>query len=203
MLPAGPLITPGQAKQRDTPGASIRTQVLPMLTTTHFAVVVLAAMLLRLNKDEWFIALLFGVVVDADHMFALPRYVSDNGWSALLRQTWDDGSGLPWKSWLHYPQSAIVVGHLSVGWRFALPLAFWAPHLGMDWLQLQAAEYNTVLESAILFASVAGIVYVGYSRWSLRTGGSGLSSYAVTLSASTRGAFAGLRAVISGFVGRN
>src|SRR3989339_2042025 len=101
-----------------------------MLTPTHLMVVVLAAMLLRLNRDEWFIALLFGVVIDADHLFAVPRYVSDNGWAALLRQSWDDASGLPWKSWFHYPMAAIVVGYLSIGWRMAPPLSPLGPHRG-------------------------------------------------------------------------
>lgn len=163
-----------------------------MLTPTHLMVVVLAAMIMRLNRDEWFIALMFGVVVDADHLFALPRYVSDNGWDAVLRQTWDDGSGLPWKSWFHYPVSAIVVGHLSLGWRFALPLAFWSTHLGMDWLQLQLATYNTIVESAVLLAATGGVLYIDYSDWSRRTGRSGLSSFASDLSARAKASVGGV-----------
>ena len=174
-----------------------------MLTPTHLMVVVLVAMAMRLNRDEWFIALMFGVVVDADHLFALPRYVSDNGWDAVLRQSWDDASGLPWKSWFHYPVSAIVVGYLSLGWRLALPLAFWSAHLGMDWLQLQLAGYNTVGESAILVGSTAGALYIGYSRWSIRTGGSGLPGYAGSLRESARSSVSGLGSVISGLVYRS
>lgn len=167
-----------------------------MLTPTHLTVVILAAMLLRLNRDEWVVVLLFGVVVDADHLFAVPRYVSDNGWAALLRQTWDDGSGLPWKSWFHYPHAAIVVGYLSLGWRLALPLAFWALHVGMDGLQLMLADWNVVVESAILLGSVAGIVALGYSRWSLLTGMSGLRSYAGFLAESSKAKFSGFRALM-------
>jgi hypothetical protein len=174
-----------------------------MLTPTHLMVVVLAAMVLRLNRDEWFVALMFGVVIDADHLFAMPRYVSDNGWDALLRQSWDDGSGLPWKSWFHYPVSALVVGYLSVGWRLALPLAFWSAHLGMDWLQLQLAGYNTAAESAILVGSAAGVVYIGYSDWSLRTGRTGLSEYAGSLSRSARTSVSGVGTLISGLVYRS
>jgi hypothetical protein len=174
-----------------------------MLTPTHLMVVVLVAMAMRLNRDEWFVALMFGVVIDADHLFALPRYVSDNGWDALLRQSWDDGSGLPWKSWFHYPLSALVVGYLSLGWRFALPLAFWSAHLSMDWLQLQMAGYNTAVESTILAGSTAGILYIGYSEWSSRTGRTGLTEYAGSLSRSARRSMAAAGTLISAFVYRS
>lgn len=167
-----------------------------MLTPTHLMVVVLAAMLLRLDRNEWFMALLFGVVVDADHLFALPRYVSDNGWSAVLRQTWDDGSGLPWKSWLHYPMAAVVVGHLSVGWRFALPLSFWAIHVGMDGLQIMLGDANILVESCILVGAAAGIVFLGYRRWSTSTGMSGVKAYACSVKSSYRAALSSIFGVM-------
>ena len=148
-----------------------------MLTTTHLAVAVFVGLLLRLNRDEWFIAIMFGVIVDADHLLALPRYVEANGWGAILRQTWDDGSGLPWRSWFHHPMSAIVVGHLSEGWRFLVPLPFWAMHLGLDWLQLAVSEHNTLVEGAILAGSIGGILYVKYGDWSTLSGQFGIRSY--------------------------
>jgi len=157
-----------------------------MLTPTHLLVTVLIVMLLRLNRDEVFIALMFGVVIDIDHIFALPRYVEDNGWAAVLRQSWDDGTGLPWRSWLHHPMTAIVVGHLSEGWRYLLPLPFWAVHLGMDWLQLAVSDYNTAVESAILVLSATGITYVKYSDWARHTGHTGAGPFLEHMIASTR-----------------
>jgi len=157
-----------------------------MLTPTHLLVTVLIVMLLRLNRDEVFIALMFGVVIDIDHIFALPRYVEDNGWAAILRQSWDDGTGLPWRSWLHHPMSAIVVGHLSEGWRYLLPLPFWAIHLGMDWLQLAVSEYNAAVESAILVLSATGIAYVKYSDWAQLTGHTGAGPFLEHMVASAR-----------------
>jgi hypothetical protein len=136
-----------------------------MLTTTHLAVAVLLGMLMSLSRDEWFAALTFGVLLDADHLFALPRYVGDNGWAAVLNQSWDDGSGNTWKSLLHLPVGAFVVAPLSVGWRLLLPLSFWSVHVGLDYLQLELAEYNTAVETAILLGSVAGITLIGYRRW--------------------------------------
>ncbi len=167
-----------------------------MLTPTHFAVFVLLGMLLRLDKGEWFVAFMFGVMIDADHLFALPRYVSDNGWSALLRQSWDDSSGLPWKSWFHYPVAAIVVGHVSEGWRFALPLAFWAVHIGMDGLQLMLGGMNTAVESAILIGPTSGIVLLAYREWSLTSGRSGLRAYADFVASSSRARLSGLRGAV-------
>jgi hypothetical protein len=167
-----------------------------MLTPTHLAVVIFAAMLLRLSRDEWFIALLFGVAIDIDHLFALPRFVADNGWSAILRQTWDDGSGLPWKSWFHYPVTAVVVGYVSVGWRLALPLLFWSLHLGMDGLQLMLGDLNMVFESALVMGAASGIVYLGYSDWSLMTGGYGLKAYAGFVATSSKARLGSIRGVI-------
>ncbi len=167
-----------------------------MLTPTHLTVVVLAAMLLRLDRGEWFVAMMFGVVIDADHLFALPRYVSDNGWAALLRQSWDDSSGLPWRSWLHEPMAAIAVGHLSTGWRFALPLAFWEIHVGMDEAQRALGGLNIYAETALLLGSAGGITWICYGQWSLATGGSGLRAFASSVAESSRARLSSLRGVI-------
>lgn len=121
--------------------------------------------MLNLDRNEWFIAVSFGVLIDLDHLFALPRYVSHNGAAAILRPTWDDGSGLPWKSAFHYPEGSFVVGYLSIGWRFFFPFLFWGVHLFLDWLQLAALNYSTPIETALFSSSVAGIVYISYRRW--------------------------------------
>ena len=118
-----------------------------------------------MNREEWFAALTFGVIIDADHLFAVPRYVSDNGAAAILSPTWDDGSGLPWKSSFHHPEGAFVVGYLAIGWRLFLPLLFWGTHLVIDELQLATIEYSAIIESVFLCAVVGGIVALGYSRW--------------------------------------
>ena len=135
------------------------------LTTTHLAFAVLLGMLLNMNRDEWFVALTFGVLIDADHLFAAPRYISDNGWAALLRPSWDDGSGLPWRSLMHYPVGAFVVVPLAVGWRLMIPLVFWGSHLLLDYLQNLTVAYSAPVE-ALLFGSICvAITYVKYSRW--------------------------------------
>ena len=137
-----------------------------MLITTHIVVTILFCMILNLNRDEWFIALLFGVMIDADHLFGAPRYVSHDGWAALLRRSWDDGTGLPWKSQLHYPVGAFVVAPLSIGWRYFLPLLFWATHLELDYIQTATLSWSTPIEMAVMISSCFGIVFILYRNWS-------------------------------------
>jgi len=105
------------------------------------------------------------VVIDADHLFALPRYVSDNGAAAILSPTWDDGSGLPWKSSFHYPEGAFVVGYLAIGWRFLIPLVFWGSHVAIDEFQLATIEYSAIVESVFLCSVVGTVVALGYKRY--------------------------------------
>jgi len=139
--------------------------MVQVLTTTHLVIAVLMGLLLNLNRDEWFAALTFGVIIDADHLFALPRYVDDNGWTAIFRPTWDDESGLPWKSLLHYPVGAAIIGPLAVGWRYMIPLTFWAVHVSIDELQNELIAYTNPIEAVMFAGAFAGVLFVGYSRW--------------------------------------
>ncbi len=122
-------------------------------------------MLLNMNRDEWFVALTFGVAVDLDHAFAAPRYIADNGWDAILRPSWDDESGLPWKSLFHYPVGGFVVAPLAIGWRFMIPLLFWSVHVAGDYLQNWTIEQSAVVESVLLAGLSVGIVFVAYRNW--------------------------------------
>lgn len=123
-------------------------------------------MLLELNRDEWFVAITFGALVDADHLFGIKTYVENNGWEAIFKATWNDGSGNQWKSLFHYPVSAFVVAPLSVGWRFLTPLAFWASHVGLDELQNATLDHSVLVETTVIALTVAGILAVDRRRWS-------------------------------------
>ncbi len=141
---------------------------------------------MNLDRNEWVVALSFGVLIDADHLFALPRYVSDNGAAAILRPTWDDASGLPWKSAYHFGEGAFVVGYLSLGSRLFFPFIFWGVHVAMDELQLAAIKYSTPIELVILSSTVAGIVYIGYFRWHALEPDKGLADYVSYLRSSIK-----------------
>jgi len=136
---------------------------------------------MNLDRNEWVVALSFGVLIDADHLFALPRYVHDNGATAILAPTWDDGSGLPWKSAYHFGDGAFVVGYLSVGSRLLYPFVFWGVHVAMDELQLATIDYSTPIEVAILSSAVLGTVYLGYFRWHALEPDKGFAEYVTYL----------------------
>lgn len=149
-----------------------------MLTTTHLIIAVLMGLLMNLDRNEWATALTFGVAVDADHLFAAPRYVDANGWSALFAPTWDDGSGHQWKSLFHYPMGAAIVGPLAIGWRYLVPLTFWGTHVFVDHFQTWTMDYWAPIEAATFAAASAGIVTVCYIRWSGTSSEQGLPAYA-------------------------
>ncbi len=146
-------------------------------------------MFLELNRDEWFVAITFGVLLDADHLFAVKTYVDNNGFDAIFRATWDDGSGFQWKSLFHYPVAAFVVAPLSVGWRYLLPLSFWAVHVGLDELQNSALAYSAAVESAVIVLAVVGILVVDSRRWSEAGHGHGFAAYMDSLWPRTSGWF--------------
>jgi hypothetical protein len=167
-----------------------------MLTTTHLLVAVLIGLVLNLNRDEWFVALLFGVAIDLDHVFAAPRYISQNGWAAILRPTWSDTSGLPWRSLLHDPVAAFVVAPLSFGWRYFLPLLFWGAHLGIDYLQSATLAYSTSVEIVVIALCVAGIISIQYGRWRALRPDAGFLKYVAHVRSTLRVAVKGTGASI-------
>jgi hypothetical protein len=142
-------------------------------------VTVLLGLLLTLDRNEWFMALTFGVLIDLDHLFALPKYVSDNGAAAVLRPTWTDGPGFVYKSVFHGTEASFIVGYLSVGWRYFFPFIFWGIHLILDWLQAAALAYSTAIEATIFASSMLGIVYITYGRWHVLKPESRLRDYLV------------------------
>jgi hypothetical protein len=172
-----------------------------MLTTTHILAVVLIGLLLNLNRDEWFIALMFGVAIDLDHVFAAPRYISDNGLAAILRPSWDDGSGLPWRSLMHSPVFAFVVIPLSVGWRFFLPLLLWGTHLGMDYIESATIPHSTPIDIGFMTACSAGIVFLVYRHWSDLRPDSDFNQFVSYLSGSLRASLKGWGVSIRQFFG--
>ncbi len=139
--------------------------------------ILLIGLMLDLDWNEWFIALLFGIGIDLDHLFAVPGYIDRNGLAALLRPSWDDGSGALWRSLLHDPMGAFVVIPLAVGWRFLLPLLIWSSHLMIDYAQAATLSYSALVESAFLGALCASIFSLGYYRWRVSEASTGLVPY--------------------------
>lgn len=158
-------------------------------------------LVLNLNRDEWFVALMFGVLIDGDHLFAAPRYISDNGYAAILSPTWDDGSGHAWKSLLHYPVGFFVVAPLAIGWRFMVPLLFWSVHLGMDYLQTEFVKYSTPMETVVFAGTCTGILFIQYRAWSEVRPDSDFSKYVTYLHGRLKSILSGFRKSISELLG--
>jgi len=123
------------------------------------------------------VAITFGVLLDLDHVFAVERYVGNNGVAAMFNATWDDGSGEPWKSLMHYPVGIFVVAPLAIGWRFMVPLLFWGTHIGLDYLQSATLAYSAIIESLVLSALFAGVITVHYRRWRSERPGGNFAQY--------------------------
>jgi len=163
----------------------------PTLTVTHLAAVLLIGFLLNLDWNEWFVALLFGIAIDIDHLFAVPGYVDRNGLGAILRPTWDDGSGAVWRSVLHEPMGAFLVIPLAVGWRFMLPLVFWSTHLLIDYAQAATLSHSALVESLFLGTVCACLFGLGYYRWRVSEASTGLVPFLVYIRDSVKRYFAG------------
>jgi hypothetical protein len=144
---------------------------------------------------------MFGVFIDGDHLFAAQRYISDNGYAAILSPTWDDGSGHTWKSLLHYPVGFFVVAPLAIGWRFMVPLLFWSVHLGMDYLQIEVVKYSTPMETVVFAVACTGILFVQYRAWRELRPDSDFSNYVAFLRGRVRSILSGIRKSISELLG--
>lgn len=94
-----------------------------MLAITHLVVSLFLIQLLTLDRNDAFIALMFGVFIDLDHILGIEGYVRSKGLSAIFDFHSLMNPGGQWKSLLHNPVVLGVVGPLSVGWRFAVPPA--------------------------------------------------------------------------------
>lgn len=142
-------------------------------------------------------AITFGVLIDADHILAVPEYVSNNGLAAILKPTWDDGTGLVWRSVFHEPMGFFIVAPLAIGWRFMLPLLFWSSHVATDYLQAETLEHSAIVESVFLVVVCGGIVAVQYSRWRALRPESDFKDYVTHLLATVKDYVLGRGAVIS------
>lgn len=103
-----------------------------MLAITHLVVSLLLIQVMCLDRNDSFVAMLFGVAIDADHLLGLRQYVESNGFLAAFDLHSILNPGGQWKSVLHSPVAAFVVGPMSIASRLAVPLIFWGVHLGMD-----------------------------------------------------------------------
>ncbi len=136
-----------------------------MLAITHVVVSVLLIHLLTLDRNDAFVALLFGVFIDLDHLLGLGGYVQSKGVVGLFDTHSLMNPGGQWKSMLHNPISLGVVAPISVGWRFAIPLLFWGVHLSMDWAEENVLGNFSVAEMLLVLMAGTLLVAIRFSKF--------------------------------------
>lgn len=148
-----------------------------MLALTHLIVSLLLINLLTLDRNDSFVALLFGVVIDVDHLFGLKEYVDVHGAGSVLDLNSLMSADGQWKSLLHNPMAAMVVGPVAVGSRLALPLVFWGVHVTMDYAEDSVLGLFSVWEISLLVASTAALIMLCFRRFRMANPEEGLPSF--------------------------
>lgn len=135
-----------------------------MLAITHLVVTVLLIQLMTLDKNDSFVALLFGVFIDVDHLLGLKGYIEVHGVAGVLDTDSLMQADGQWKSILHNPMAVMVVGTVSAASRIAVPLIFWSVHISMDWLEDTFLGVFSITEFSILAVCFTALVGIRYSR---------------------------------------
>jgi hypothetical protein len=135
-----------------------------MIAITHLVVSVLLIQLLSLDRNDSFVALMFGVFIDFDHLLGLNDYIRTNGFSGLFDMESIMHPEGQWKSLFHNPIAVMVVGPVSIGSRMAIPLLFWGTHLAMDYVQETFLGLFSLVEMAILAGATVTLLVLRYRQ---------------------------------------
>jgi hypothetical protein len=136
-----------------------------MLSITHIVVSLLLIQILNLDRNDAFVALVFGVFIDLDHLFGLKDYTKANGFRSLMDFHTLVNPGGHWKSMMHNPVALAVVGPLSVASKLAIPLVFWGVHISMDFIQESFLGEFSQAEAMLLVFSGFALVTLRYSKF--------------------------------------
>jgi len=136
-----------------------------MIAITHLVVSLLLIELLTLDRNDAFVALLFGVFIDFDHLIGLKDYAKANGIRAIFDFDSLTHAGGQWKSLLHSPVAIAVVGPISVASRLMIPLLFWGVHISMDFVEESFLGNFSTLEAMLLAIAGIGLVTIRYGKY--------------------------------------
>lgn len=131
-----------------------------MLGITHLLVAIILIRLFRLDKNEAFATLLFGVFIDFDHVFGMADFVRQDGIENALNLDAALTSDVQWKSLMHDPMAAFILVPAAIGFRFVVPLLAWGAHLLMDYVQINYLGVMSVPEFIFLGILVAVFLYI-------------------------------------------
>ncbi|MFA7341799.1 MAG: hypothetical protein WCY65_01325 [Candidatus Methanomethylophilaceae archaeon] len=125
-----------------------------MMAFNHILVVIILIKVLHLDRNEAFVAILFGVLLDLDHLMGVPAYISEYGWAAVFNIDSLLHNDVQWKSSMHGAEAFIVVSAVSILLRMYIPLLFWSVHVFMDWVQV--SYWNIVAWPEVFFMALLG-----------------------------------------------
>lgn len=134
------------------------------MAVTHLVVSLLLIHLLTLDRNDAYVALMFGVFIDVDHLFGLKGYIDAHGISAVLdidSLMHPDGQ---WKSMLHSPMAVMIVGPVATASRLALPLVFWGVHIAMDYAEDVFLGLFSLGEILLLAGASSALLVLSYRR---------------------------------------
>jgi len=136
-----------------------------MLSITHIAVSLLLITILNLDRNESFVALLFGVFIDLDHLLAVPDYLMKEGIQNIANVDVMLHSDVHWKSMMHSPIAIMIVAPVSMAFRMAIPLLFWSVHIAMDFAQEKYLGICSFPEMGLLAFCIAGLGWMEYGTY--------------------------------------
>jgi len=120
--------------------------------------------LMNLDRNDAFVALVFGVFIDLDHLFGLRQYAETRGIAAVLDFDSLMNPGGQWKSMFHSPMAMGVVAPLSVGFRLAIPVLFWGVHLIMDFAEDAVLGLFSAPEAMLLALAGLALFSIRYAK---------------------------------------
>ena len=92
----------------------------------HLLITLLLSEIMNLSQTEILWALLFGVIIDFDHLLKIPLYLKQNGLKMV--RYWN------WRTSLQEPVSYLWIIPLSFYLQSWVPIIFFSVHLMLDYL---------------------------------------------------------------------
>jgi len=136
-----------------------------MLAITHVIVSLLLIQLLVLDRNEAFVAMMFGVFIDVDHLIGLGHYARPRGIASIFDLDTMMHAGGQWKSAMHSPIAVMVVGPLSIASRLAIPLLFWSVHIAMDYVEESVLGNFSTAEATLCVLAGLSLIGLRYAKF--------------------------------------
>ena len=134
------------------------------MAVTHLVVSLLLIHILTLDRSDAYVALMFGVFIDVDHLFGLKGYIDAHGVGGVLDFDSLINADGPWKSMLHSPIAVMIVGPVATASRLALPLVFWGIHITMDYAEDTFLGLFSIGEMALLAGCFSALLLLSHRR---------------------------------------